>query len=303
MDMHFIADSSLDKSTNVRSKKAPPAGLLALRAGLGALGAVAPLPAAAIAEHLFLTPKRHRRPAAEFDVLARARHLLVPGEESALGDAPLASWEWGHEGPRVLLVHGWEGRGAQLGGLVEPLLERGFRVVTFDAPAHGNSSGTTSSLVHFARAVERVVNAFGPFEAIITHSMGGAATAWASRHAPLAKRLVMIAPPIDVRDFTRQLSRTLSLSDAVRTEVEKRLEKRLGVAPSELHVGRIAPRMTTPLLVIHDEEDSDVPIACGEHVVAQWPRAQLIRTTGLGHRRILKDAKVIADAVRFAAGA
>ena len=301
-ETNFIPESSPQKSTNVRTKNKPPVALQALRMGLGALGAVAPQPAAAIAEHLFLTPKRHRRPAAEHELLAQARHLLVPGDASALGSDQLASWEWGHEGPRVLLVHGWEGRGAQLGSLVQPLLDRGFRVVTFDAPGHGNSPGSTSSLVHFARAVERMAEAYGPFEAIITHSMGGAATAWSTRNAPLAKRLVMIAPPIDVRDFTRQLSQTLSLSDEVRTEVERRLGKRLGVAPSELHVGRIAPRMTTPLLVIHDEEDRDVPIACGETIAASWPGAKLIRTKTLGHRRILRDAQVIVDAVRFASG-
>lgn len=307
-----IPESSSQKSTNVRTKTKPSAALQALRMGLGALGAVAPQPAAAIAEHLFLTPKRHRRPAVEHELLAQARHLLVPGDASALGSCQLASWEWGQEGPRVLLVHGWEGRGAQLGSLVGPLLDRGFRVVTFDAPGHGKSPGSTSSLVHFARAVERMAEAYGPFEAIITHSMGGAATAWAfhqelnqwpTRSAPLAKRLVMIAPPIDVRDFTRQLSQTLLLSDEVRTEVERRLGKRLGVAPSELHIGRIAPRMTTPLLVIHDEEDRDVPIACGETIASSWPGAKLIRTKSLGHRRILRDAQVIVDAVRFASGA
>lgn len=308
MNMNFIPESSPQKSTNVRAKKKPPAALQALRLGLGALSAVATQPAAAIAEHLFLTPKRHRRPAAELEVLAQARHLLVPADASALGSDQLASWEWGDEGPRVLLVHGWEGRGAQLGSLVQPLLDRGFRVVTFDAPGHGSTSGSTSSLVHFARAVERMAEAYGPFEAIITHSMGGAATTWSLHQwsmtkAPLAKRLVMIAPPIDVRDFTRQLSQTLSLSDEVRTEVERRLGKRLGVPPSELHVGLLAPRMTTPLLVIHDEDDRDVPVACGEVVASTWPGAKLIRTRSLGHRRILRDAQVITDAVRFASGA
>ena len=247
-----------DKSTNVRTKTKPPAALQALRMGLGALGAVAPQPAAAIAEHLFLTPKRHRRPAVEHELLAQARHLLVPGDASTVGSDQLASWEWGDEGPRVLLVHGWEGRGAQLGSLVQPLLDRGFRVVTFDAPGHGNSPGSTSSLVHFARAVERMTEAYGPFEAIITHSMGGAATAWSTRNAPLAQRRRDDCAADRRARLHTPAGQTLSLSDEVRTEVERRLGQaaRCG-APSELHVGRIAPRMTTPLLVIHDEEDRD----------------------------------------------
>jgi len=295
MDMDLIAESSSNKSTNVRPKKPKvPAQLLALRAGLGVLGTLAPSGAAAIAEHLFLSPKRHQRPATELEVLATGRHLLVPSP-----DGPLASWEWGHEGPRVLLVHGWEGRGAQLGSLVGPLAAQGFRVVTFDAPAHGNSPGTEASIVHFARAIHAVATAYGPLEAIITHSMGGASTAWAFKDRPLAKRLVMICPPIDVRDFTRQLSATLSLSDTVREAVEARLTRRLGVAVADLRVETLAKNMQTPLLLIHDEGDREVSIRCSELIAGSWPGATLMRTQGLGHRRILRDPLVLDAAVGF----
>lgn len=297
MDMERIADPSPQKSTNVRPKKAKvPAQLVALRAGLGVLGTLAPSGAAAIAEHLFLTPKRYPRPASELEVLATARHLLVPSP-----DGPLASWEWGHEGPRVLLVHGWEGRGAQLGALVSPLTSMGFRVITFDAPGHGNTPGNEASIVHFARAIQAVATAYGPLEAMITHSMGGASTVWAFKDRPLAKRLVMICPPIDVRDFTRQLAKTLSLSDTVREGVEARLTRRLGVAPADLRVEALAPKMQTPLLLIHDEGDREVSIACSEAIAARWPGAALIRTQGLGHRRILKDPAVLDAASRFIA--
>jgi pimeloyl-ACP methyl ester carboxylesterase len=301
MDMELIADPPPQKSTNVRPEKPAtkakvPPQLAALRAGLGVLGALAPSGAAAIAEHLFLTPKRHPRPASELEVLATGRHLLVPSP-----DGPLASWEWGHEGPRVLLVHGWEGRGAQLGSLVAPLAAQGFRVITFDAPAHGNSPGSEASIVHFARAIHAVSVAYGPLEAIITHSMGGASTAWAFKERPLAKRLVMICPPIDVRDFTRQLSATLSLNDNVREAVEARLARRLGVNVAELHVETLAKTMQTPLLLIHDEGDREVPIRCSERIAASWPGAELVRTQGLGHRRILKDPSVLDRAVSFVA--
>jgi pimeloyl-ACP methyl ester carboxylesterase len=296
MDMQLIPEPSLEKSTNVRAVKSPPPALVALKAGLGVLSTVAPSGAAAVAEHLFLTPKRHPRPAAEHEVLVSARHLLVPSD-----DGPLASWEWGDEGPRVLLVHGWEGRGAQLGALAAPLVERGYRVVTFDAPAHGDSPGSIASIVHFARAIRAVARAYGSLEAIVSHSMGGPSTAWALTEGPLAKRVVMICPPIDVRDFTRQLSHALALGEPVRAAVEARLARRLGVAPEDLHVAKLARRMTTPLLLVHDEDDREVRIGCSERIAASWPGAELVRTRGLGHRRILKDPAVIETAIRFIA--
>ncbi|MFO0625017.1 MAG: alpha/beta hydrolase [Polyangiales bacterium] len=288
-------------STTVRSKIQHARQAL-LGRGLQALGRAAPAGAAAVAERMFLTPRRHPRPAPEQAALATARHLLVPGEPDAPGPVergPLASWEWGDAGPRVLLVHGWEGRGAQLAPLVPPLLAAGFRVVTFDAPSHGDSPGARSSLVHFADAVRRVARAWGPFEAMITHSMGGAAAAWAQRDAPLARSMVMIAPPADVREFTRRLSEALSLGDAVRARVDDRLATRFGVAPAELAMARLAPTMNLPLLVVHDEDDREVPITSGELVAARWPGARLLRTRALGHRRILRDEAVIRAAVDF----
>jgi pimeloyl-ACP methyl ester carboxylesterase len=53
------------------------------------------------------------------------------------------------------------------------------------------------------------------------------------------------------------------------------------------------------LLVIHDRADREVPFVHGERLAALWPEAELHAPTGLGHRRILRDPAVIADAVRF----
>jgi hypothetical protein len=36
-----------------------------------------------------------------------------------------------------------------------------------------------------------------------------------------------------------------------------------------------------------------------EAIVSAWPEARLIKTEGLGHRRILKDQKVIAEVADF----
>src|SRR5688500_15132227 len=60
----------------------------------------------------------------------------APFEVESLG-AVVRGHVWG-TGPAVYLVHGWGGRGSQLGSFVEPLLAGGFRVVMFDAPAHGD---------------------------------------------------------------------------------------------------------------------------------------------------------------------
>ncbi len=188
---------------------------------------------------------------------------------------------------------------APLGAFVEPLIARGCRVVAFDAPAHGQSSGTRASFFHFADAVESAAEAFGPLHAIVTHSMGGAAALWASRRSALAARTVMIAPPSDLRDFTRAFARALDLSEGVRTRVHRRLAERFGVPVEDVRAERLAFAMRGPLLVLHDEDDREIPVACGEAIARVWPGAELVRTRGLGHKRILHDPASIQTIVRF----
>src|SRR6187549_3779946 len=66
---------------------------------------------ARVAARLFLTPRKARVPERERAWLARAR-----SETFAAGRFELAGHRWSDSGEPVLLVHGWEGRGSQLGG-------------------------------------------------------------------------------------------------------------------------------------------------------------------------------------------
>src|SRR5689334_15618341 len=130
----------LDKSTTVRS-----AGYVrALRAGMGALGAVAPGLASRAAARLFLTPPRTPAPARERDALAGADRFAL-----RVGGAELRGFRRG-DGPAVLLVHGWGGRGGQLAAFTQPLVAAGCAVIGFDAPAHGASGGRVATIPQFA---------------------------------------------------------------------------------------------------------------------------------------------------------
>src|SRR3954468_20144919 len=95
---------------------------------------LAPELAGAWAERLFLTPPRPRLEASALDLVdAKAGVLLHKARH-------IVTWEWGwrsHAAPAVLLAHGWGGQGAQMRGFVFKLLVAGYRVVTFDQPAHG----------------------------------------------------------------------------------------------------------------------------------------------------------------------
>jgi hypothetical protein len=89
-----------------------PRWLLAtLRAFFQVSSAVSPRLAGRVALRLFSTPRRHHRPHWEKQIAERGATLRV-GSNLAAHCWPVAA---AHDLPTVLLVHGWEGRGTQMG--------------------------------------------------------------------------------------------------------------------------------------------------------------------------------------------
>src|SRR5881296_2089526 len=180
------------------------------RAAFGAVQRASPRLAALWAERIFCTPPR--RPISERMArwLREAQRFTV-----RVGGRRVAVWSWGERGPGVLLVHGWGSRGARFVDLGGALLASGFRVVTFDAPGHGASSGRLSSGPEFARAAHAVVNAVGPVSAVVGHSLGGFASALAIERGLAARRSVFISPSANVNTYSAQFASLLGVRDPV----------------------------------------------------------------------------------------
>lgn len=274
-----------------------PARVLALRAVFTTVGSVAPGIAARWAETIFCTPPRNEPRTGEEAFLASGRRFTVQGEGE-----DLAAWEWG-AGPTVVLAHGWGSRAGRFGALTQALGEGGFRVVAYDAPAHGRSTGRSSSLPEFARALRAVADAVGPVHGLVGHSLGGAAATLALRDGLRAERVVLLAAPADVTRFSTAFADHLRLPAGTRAVMRRNLETRLQVRWDELHLPTIARALTAPALLLHDRGDEDVPYAQGEEIAAAWPGARLMATTGLGHRGLLRDPDTVRATVAFLGGA
>ena len=282
-------------STNVRLENRPrrPGSVVAVRAGLRLAGALPGELAAAWAERLFTTPRKHERPAREREILATG----LPFRFHVDG-IPLTGWRWG-EGPTVLLVHGWEGRGAQLGAFVAPLVASGHAVVTFDSIGHGDSGGRTLVLADHARAIAAAARAAGPVHAIVAHSFGAAATSLALARGLAVERVVYLAPPCWIEGVTERFAKMVGISEPVRRQLVRRLERRNHERIADLDGTHLARGMRVPLLLVHDDADVEVPLADGRAIAAAWPGARLEVTSGLDHRRVLWAPEVVASVCSF----
>jgi pimeloyl-ACP methyl ester carboxylesterase len=269
--------------------------LWALRTAFRTVGTVAPGVAARWAENIFCTPPRHRPRSADQEFLQTGSRFDVGWE-----GRELAAWEWGGE-KTVVLVHGWGSRAGRLSVMAEELVAAGFRVVLYDAPAHGLSPGRFASLPEFARALRAVAEAVGPVHGLVGHSLGGAAVSLALSEGLTAQRVVLVSAPSDVVVFSQAFAHHLRIPHRAHQAMRRNLEDRLRMRWDELHVPTIARGLRAPALLIHDLEDPDVPYSHCEEIAAAWPGARLRATSGLGHRAILRDPAVVRWTIEFLA--
>lgn len=296
----MTAAARAKKSTTVRSERT----LRWARAGLRGARAVSSTLGADLALRIFTTPRRFERPAREVDLLATGHRssvevaLTAPHARGA--HRRVATWRWG-SGPTVLLVHGWEGRGGQLGAFVQPLVDAGLSVVAFDAVAHGDSGGRRLYLSDMADVVAAVARTLPDLHAIVAHSFGCAATMLAyHRHGLDVPRNVFVAPNAVIERVISRFHAMMALDPAAARAFDAALEAAAGVPLAALATSALTAGRDAGLLVIHDEGDQDVPFVDGQALAAAWNGARFVPTTGLGHRRILRDPAVVRAVVREA---
>ena len=276
--------------------------IVLLRRTMGVLSRTAPALAARLLDRIWFTPPRARTGDAARRWLARARRLEVRAHGQAV-----RAWSWG-KGPAVLLVHGWGGNAGQMQVLGEALQARGLRVIAFDAPGHGRSApsrpgGRQVDMVEFAHALRVVAAACGPLLGVVAHSGGCTATALALREGWAgAQRMTFIAPFASPSQAVMPFGRALGASDAVTGRFSEQVQARFGRAWTDFDMATLpATRVPRRSLIVHDAGDREVPVAHGRALAAAWPGARWMETTGLGHRRPLREPAVVAGIADFVA--
>jgi pimeloyl-ACP methyl ester carboxylesterase len=206
------------------------------------------------------------------------------------------------ERPRVLLVHGWAGSGAQMRALGDALADAGFDPVLLDFPAHGRSGGWRSTLPQFTRAIFAVTARLGPWHALVAHSLGSLAALHTAARGLPARHLVLVAPSAPPAQFLDWFAGSFGLPSSTGQRMRAQIEAREAVDLEEFEPDWLGARVAQPCLVVHDRGDRVAPFAAGERLVAALAGARLHPTQGLGHRRVLDDPEVVAQVVTHVIG-
>ncbi|MGA5067533.1 alpha/beta hydrolase [Streptomyces exfoliatus] len=271
-----------------------------IRTALNATARVAPGPAGRWAFHLFVRPLGRARVRPEEQKLlgaARTGHLRIRGKD-------VVTYAWGDGRRPVLLVHGWSSRASRLTAFAEELLARGYSPVAFDAPGHGDSSGKAGNIVEYREIIRELHARHGDFDAVVAHSFGVLAALFALRDGVRTARFVGLGGVGSFELLLAGFRAGLGLDERVVRCMRDHVERR--IAPDEPGIwdsfgaDRDPGELGAPVLLFHDEGDDMVPPAQSRLLArAHGDRARLVVTRGLGHRRILSDPAVVAEAVRF----
>ena len=244
----------------------------------------------------FFTPPRKSPTEQEEKLKEQADIFLIPAKP-----ADITVFSWG-KGATILLVHGWGGRGTQLCTFVEPLVKLGYRVVAFDAPAHGQTAGTQTNVLEFVQTIKKIVEKESSIDSIIAHSLGTVATAIALDEGVVTNKIVFLGAVCYLSTTVTMFSKSAKLSQELEQELRGLMELKFGQDVwQKFSVDKIVEKLKIPALLFHDRKDREIP--CQESVaIAQSLRdSQLIITSGLGHRRILRNEKVLQQVVEFIA--
>ncbi len=275
-----------------------PKILQLVRFGFGTLGRVFPEIASNYALKLFGTPRFRARHKTSDSTLESARNF-----EFTSGGLKLKGYEWGNGNKFILLVHGWESRGTALRTFVPDLVNAGFKVITFDAPAHGDSPGKSTHIVDFAKAISDLLKIKGNPYGVITHSLGGAATIFAFQRLAnelKTEKVALIASPRNIQDPINEAIETLNLPGNVSKKFVNKIEAILQLTVSETTLANAAGKVNIEkLMLVHDKDDQIVPFRAAETNFAAFADSKLVTTRGLGHYLLIKDPKVINKVTEF----
>ncbi|HEY9169924.1 MAG TPA: alpha/beta hydrolase [Lutibacter sp.] len=257
---------------------------------------IAPPLATLFAIKLFRTPIRFKTPARENMMAESAQKKLIMIPDL---NKKVMVYSYGYSKRKVLLIHGWSGRGTQLFKIADKLLENGFMTISFDAPAHGKSTGKTTMMNEFVKTALFLEKEFGPFEIAIGHSLGGMSVLNGVKQGLNIKKAIVIGSGDVITDIIIDFVAKLELKPNMVDKIKQHFYNKFGEDIDNYSAYIAARSVKIATLVLHDTDDKDVPVSCSHHIRQNLEQGEILISSGLGHSRILKDTKVINRIIEF----
>ncbi|MFT6490430.1 MAG: pimeloyl-ACP methyl ester carboxylesterase [Parvibaculaceae bacterium] len=215
-------------------------------------------------------------------------------------DGSRKAWSIG-EGPLVVLVHGYSGRGVQMATLARHLASKGFQCLFFDAGGHGESQPEKIGFSTFIRDTrDFFIHIKTPVYALIGHSAGALAMMRARElYGISAEKYAIISAPLFPYVPLESMRATGAPEESI-GYMKAVLSDQFEMSWSSLVGGEaFVVETDKALLAIYDTEDPMVRHTDAEVLAGIWPKATVVKTSGYGHNRILQAEETLAAVAGF----
>lgn len=213
-------------------------------------------------------------------------------------------FRWNQGSPnKMLILHGFGSAAHNFHAYFLPLINKGYEVLAFDAPAHGNSEGKTINAVQYSQMIEKVIDLYGPIKGYIAHSFAGIALSLTMEKIKHSEdtHIVLIAPATETSTAVDGAFTMLKIkNNLVRKEFDKIIFEKSGYPTEWFSIKRAMKNIKAAVLWIHDESDDITPLADALKVKSeQFSNIRFIITNGLGHKKIYRDNDIKNEVINF----
>jgi len=259
--------------------------------------------------HVFLTALWHLAPNATKNILLKGffkprSYVLTPLETRFLENGTsfhiqvhgneIRCWKWG-SGPGILFVHGWNGRGVNFAHFFKPLIDAGYAVITYDAPAHGKSEGHVTNYFELSDTVRSFLDPSHDFniQGMIAYSIGASAAINCISKDKPSVDAVLIAPALKLKEILFNAFNHHGVPKIVYQSLVAEMERYYGYDVHQDNPDVLAKTISSRMFIVHDKDDRTIPYMDSKILSEKTDNVFLHTTEGLGHKRILRDNAVV----------
>lgn len=258
------------------------------------LAHISPKKAARFGFMLFCKPFRGRITAYHKEFLHSADRFSFEHDGTNI-----QAYRWGHGPRKILFLHGWQSHSFRWKAYINALDKNEYSIFAFDAPGHGLSGGNYLNVPYYGEIILQMIETIGEVHTLVGHSLGSFSSLYMLHQKPSinVKKLILMAPPGEARDFIEFYKQTLGLSNRSMDLINEQFTRKFQKPITWFSTTSFASSIEIPGLIIHDEGDAEAPYRYAKKINEVWAKSHLITTKGFGHN--LKSKEVVHAVTSF----
>jgi esterase/lipase len=286
-----------------KKKETLPAKVKWMQRFFKVAGEIAPASTLPVLVKLLFKPQKQTLKPPHIELLKQAETRQLKTHEflNPTKKIKVAYYTWGQGEKLVILVHGWDAKALDYYKLIPLLLEKGYRVLAFDGPAHGQSEGEMTNLMHFKDVLYQLIQKEGTPYAIIGHSMGGGSATYLVMETDVhIKRLGLIAIPIVSKRYFEGMFNFMKVPAKMQQLFFKGMEEQVGESIDRYNLlARNELIKADKILLLNDPQDEVISQKDIKDYLKLHPEIQYQEIRDAGHNGIIKNKQVFTALLNF----